>query len=259
MADDTIELTDAGLEADVASHVTVTPTGHHVHHHRDIAGGAARAAVFGISDGLVSNVSLIIAIASAGSLAGTVRLAGLGGLLAGAISMAAGEYVSMRAQTELFERELRIERISISRNPDLELRELAAIYNKKGVSPDLAAALASEIHKDIDLAVETHAREELGVDPQSLGSAMQAAASSFGAFATGALIPLLPWFFLSGTAGIISTLMLGAVTAVIVGVALARFTGKSPVRAAARQLAIAAVAATATFALGSLVGSGVVA
>jgi VIT1/CCC1 family predicted Fe2+/Mn2+ transporter len=254
VSDDVLSLAGAGITGE--AHLTIASSGQPVHHHRDVQGGAARAAVFGVSDGLVSNVSLIIAIASAGGSPGAVRLAGLAGLLAGAISMAAGEYVSMRAQTELFERELRIERASIKKNPDLELRELAALYSRKGLSEELSIALAREIHRDIDLAVETHAREELGVDPDSLGSAMQASLSSFGAFAAGALVPLVPWVMLSGGAGITATVGLAAVAAVLVGLAIARFTGRPPLRAAARQLAVAAVAATTTFALGSLVGTG---
>jgi VIT1/CCC1 family predicted Fe2+/Mn2+ transporter len=244
---------------DPAPTVHVHAKGHDEHHHRDVQGGAARAAVFGISDGLVSNVALIVAIAAAGATSGTVRLAGLAGLLAGAFSMAAGEYVSMRAQTELLERELEMERREIARNPESERRELEAIYRGRGVDADLAAAMATAMHADPGRAFEAHAREELGIDPDGLGSANQAAASSFGAFAVGALLPLLPWFFGGGRTALISTIGLASLAAVGVGVALASFTGRSRLRSASRQLALASIAAAITFGLGHLVGTGGVA
>ena len=226
-------------------------------HHRNIQGGAARAAVFGISDGLVSNVSLILGVAGANPAPGVVRLAGLAGLVGGAFSMAAGEYVSMRAQTELLERELEMERVEIHRSPDAERRELAAIYRSRGVVPDVADELAAQMMRDPELALETHAREELGIDPAELGSPVQAAVSSFLAFAFGALLPLLPWFVTRGTAGTIGSVVIGAVAAVAIGVALAAFTGRSAIRSALRQLAIAAAAAGVTFAVGNAVGVGV--
>src|SRR5438067_10047180 len=153
------------------------------HHHRAIDRGTARAAVFGVSDGLVSNVSLILGVAGANPGAGFVRLAGLAGLISGAVSMAIGEYVSMKAQTELFERELELERREIHRRPENEQRELAHIYRSRGVEPSTADELASQMMRDPDLALETHAREELGIDPGALGSPVGAAVSSFFAFA----------------------------------------------------------------------------
>src|SRR5688500_18344038 len=174
------------------------------HHHRDVSGGSARAAVFGVSDGLVTNVSLILGVAGAvaDSSPGFVRLAGLAGLVAGAFSMAAGEYVSMRAQRELLERELELERREIRRRPETERRELAAIYRSRGVQPDTADELAREMMRDPELALETHAREELGIDPGSLGSPVGAAVWSFLAFAVGGVIPLLPWFFTRGATAV---------------------------------------------------------
>jgi VIT1/CCC1 family predicted Fe2+/Mn2+ transporter len=227
------------------------------HHHRDIQGGRARAAVFGVSDGLVSNVSLILGVAGADPGAGVVRLAGLAGLIAGAVSMAAGEYVSMRAQAELLERELEMERVELDRNPHVETVELAQIYESRGLDPDTASELAHHMMKNPELALETHAREELGIDPNSLGSPVGAAVSSFLAFAIGALIPLLPWFFGSGTSAVVASVVLGALSAVAIGVALSRFTGRSAVRSALRQLGIAAVAAGVTYIVGSAVGVGV--
>ncbi len=227
------------------------------HHHRDVQGGAARAAVFGVSDGLVSNVALILGVAGASPGPGVVRLAGLAGLIAGAVSMAAGEYISMTAQRELLARELRLEAIELRRHPDHERRELAQIYRSRGVEPETAERLATEMMRDPDLALETHAREELGIDPSKLGSPAAAAVSSFLAFAAGALVPLLPWLFGRGGAALALSIVLGAVAALVVGAALARFTGRPVARSALRQLAWAAVPAALTYLIGAAVGVGV--
>lgn len=227
------------------------------HHHRKVQGGAARAAVFGVSDGLVSNVSLILGVAGADSSQGVVRLAGLAGLIAGAVSMAAGEYVSMKAQEELLERELDMERREIARNPNVETVELSLLYQSRGVDADVALDMAKNVMKDPDLALEVHAREELGIDPNELGNALHAAGSSFVSFALGAILPLLPWFFGGGTPAIVASIVLGAVGALAVGAALGRATGRSVLRSAVRQLSIAAVAAAVTYLIGSLVGADV--
>lgn len=224
------------------------------HHHRDVTGGWARAAVFGVSDGLVSNVSLILGVAGAGPAAGVIRLAGLAGLIAGAVSMAAGEYVSMQAQRELLERELEVERRELRRRPHVEQVELATIYEARGVDPDTARAMAAQVMRDPELALATHAREELGIDPRSLGSPVMAALWSFGAFAVGALVPLVPWFFAAGMAATVSAIAAGGVTAFGIGAFLARFTGRSRWFSAVRQFAIAAVAAAVTFLVGKAVG-----
>ena len=185
-----------------------------------------------------------------------VRLAGLAGLIGGAVSMAAGEWVSMTAQSELLERELEMEALELKRRPEHERRELVQIYRSRGVEPETAERLASEMMRDPDLALETHAREELGIDPKELGSPMGAAASSFAAFAVGALVPLLPWFFGGGTAALVASIILGSITAVTVGAALARFTGRSMGRSAGRQFLLSAVPAGITYALGNIVGVG---
>ncbi len=227
------------------------------HHHRDVRGGTARAAVFGVSDGLVSNVSLILGVAGASPGAGVVRLAGLAGLIAGAVSMSAGEYVSMKAQNELLQRELDIERRELRRNPHVETVELTQIYQSRGVDPDRARQLAEDMMRDPDVALETHAREELGIDPNQLGSPEGAAVASFVAFAVGALVPLLPWFFGSGVAATVSSVALGFVACAVVGASLARFTGKSTLFSATRQVVIATIAGGVTFLIGNLVGVGV--
>lgn len=226
-------------------------------HHRNVQGGAARAAVFGISDGLVSNVALTLGVAGASPAPGVVRLAGLAGLIAGAVSMAAGEWVSMTAQAELLERELEMERIEIHRRPESERRELVQIYRSRGVEPETAEQLAREMMRDPDLALETHAREELGINPDQLGSPVGAAVSSFFAFAVGALIPLIPWLFTQGGLALALSIALGAGASLGIGAALARFTGRSAARSALRQLVVAALAAGVTYVVGAIVGVGV--
>lgn len=230
------------------------PHSYLVHRHRDVQGGEARAAVFGFSDGLVSNVALIIGITGASADGSLVRLAGISGLLAGAISMAAGEWVSIRAHNELVERELAIERKSLEENPKAEMRELAAIYRERGLKPESAKQLASEIMADPEVALDVHAREELGVDPEGAGSPLRVALSSFAAFATGAFVPLFPWLFAEGAGAAIASVVMAVVAASLAGVALAVFTGRSKVRTAARQVLVAAGACGATFLIGSLLG-----
>ena len=228
----------------------------HEHQHRDINGGTARAAVFGVNDGLVSNVALVLGVAGAGPGAGFVRLAGLVGLIGGAVSMAAGEYVSMRAQTELFERELEVERVELHRNPVHETQELAQLYRSRGMGHDEATSLAEHLMSDPELALQTHAREELGIDPDGLGSPWGAAGSSLVAFSVGGVVPLAPWFVASGSGAVIASVVLALLAALAVGVALAHFTGRSKVRSALRQAGIAAFAAAVTWVLGSIVGVG---
>ena len=226
------------------------------HHHRNIQGGAARAAVFGMSDGLVSNVALVLGVAGGHPSAAVVRLAGIVGLVGGAFSMAAGEYNSMKAQRELLQRELEIERHELRRRPEKERRELVQIYRSRGIDRQLAEELATEMHRDPDLALETHAREELGIDPAELGSPIAAAGASFGTFAVGAVVPLLPWFFLSGTGAIWLSVALGLVASIAIGVLLSAFTGRSWVRTAARQLVVGVVAAGVPYVIGRAVGAG---
>jgi len=225
------------------------------HHHRNLQGGGPRAAVFGVSDGLVSNVALILGMAGAHSSAGAVRLAGLAGLIGGAFSMAAGEYVSMRAQSELMQRELDVERQAIHHDPE-ERRELAAIYESRGLESVLAQELSSKMMRSPELALETHAREELGINPDETGRPLQAAAASFVAFALGAVIPLVPWLVASGTVATLWSVALGAVGAFTVGAALAVFTGRWWLWSAGRQLLISGVAAGITYSIGHVVGSG---
>lgn len=219
--------------------------------------GGYRAAVFGVSDGLVSNVAIILGFAGGTSGQGLVQLVGIAGLIGGAISMGAGEYLSMQAQRELLERELDMERREHTHNPQHEVEELAEIYESRGVDPDMAREMATNIMDDPEKALEVHAREEMGIDPNELGNPLFAAMSSFISFALGALLPLLPWFFTGGNGAIVASVILGAVGAVMVGGALALATSRSILRGALRHLLFVAVAAGVTFGIGSAVGVGV--
>ncbi|MBI1843799.1 MAG: VIT1/CCC1 transporter family protein, partial [Actinobacteria bacterium] len=223
-------------------------------HHRDVSGGTARAAVFGVSDGLVSNMGLILGVAGAGPAPSVVRLAGLAGLIAGGISMAAGEYNSMKVQKELFEYELEMERVELVRNPHVELVELSQIYESRGLSADQARELAAAMMEFPELALETHAREELGINPKELGSPMGAATYSLVAFSVGAVAPLIPWFVTKGNAAIASSVIVAFAAALVVGLAIARFTARHWVRTTVRQVLFTLVPAGITYLVGSAVG-----
>jgi vacuolar iron transporter family protein len=226
------------------------------HHHRNISGGGFRAAVFGLSDGLVTNVSLILGVAGAHPGGPFVRLAGVAGLVAGAFSMSAGEFVSVRAQSELMMRELDVERAALRRWPRDERNELVAIYERRGIDPSVAEQLVDEVMQDPELALETHAREELGFDPRVIGSALQASISSFFSFALGAVLPLIPWLVGSGNGAVVASVIIGAVTAALVGVLLGQLTERSRWRTALRQVVVAAIAAGVTYGIGRGVGLG---
>ncbi len=228
----------------------------HEEEHRDITSGGPRAAIFGMSDGLVTNVSLILGFAGAHPAATVVRLAGLAGLVAGAFSMGAGEFLSMTVQRELFERELDIERRAIRDTPEGETEELVEIFRKKGLAPELARRLAIEVMSNPELALETHAREEFGVDPSALGSPIKASSASFVAFVIGAFLPLLPWLIGSGGGAITWSIVLGGAGAVTLGAVLGRLSGRSWWLGALRSLLVATLAAGVTFAVGRAVGAG---
>ena len=225
--------------------------------HRLGGGGALRASVFGISDGLVSNLSLVVGVSGAGTAGGTILLAGVAGLLAGAFSMAAGEYVSMRSQRELFERQIELERMELETHPEEEREELALIYRAKGIPKADADRLADTLMANREVALDTLAREELGLDPSELGSPWAAAAGSFLAFAIGAFVPVLPYLFARGALTIVPAIILGAVALFAVGASLSLFTGRNPLYSGVRMLALATVAAGATYGIGRLVGASV--
>jgi VIT1/CCC1 family predicted Fe2+/Mn2+ transporter len=225
-------------------------------HHRDIQGGALRAAVFGVSDGLVSNMGLILGVAGADPQPAVVRLAGLAGLIAGAISMAAGEYNSMRVQAELLQRELRIEARELRRRPEHETRELADLYEQRGLDREQARDVAEAMMSDPDVALEAHAREELGIDPQQLGSPLAAAVSSFASFSVGALVPLIPWFVGAGNAAMVTSLALGVFAAMVVGWLIGRSTDRPVARTVTRQVAFTVIPALITFGIGNALDVG---
>ena len=222
--------------------------------HRDVSGGGLRAAVLGAGDGLITNVSLVLGVAGASANASTVRLAGTAGLLAGAFSMAAGELVSVRAQQELAERELQVERQELAEEPEAERRELAAMYRARGVPAADAETVARILMANDRVALDTHARLELGIDPDASGVAGKASVLSFLSFAIGAILPLLPWFFTSGTAAVVGSVLIGAVAALALGAMIGLFSGRSVTRTALRQLLVAAVAAGVTYAVGAALG-----
>jgi vacuolar iron transporter family protein len=222
--------------------------------HRNVQGGASRAAVLGAGDGLITNVSLILGVAGASTAASPVRLAGVAGLLAGAFSMAAGELVSVRAQDELVQRELQVERRELFEHPNAERRELAAMYRAQGVSPDDAETVASILSGYEQVAFDTHARLELGVDPAAVGSAVQASVASFFSFAIGAFLPLIPWLFFGGLEAVIISICIGATAAALLGAAIGAFTGRGKLKTAVRQLIAAIVAAGITFGVGRFLG-----
>jgi VIT1/CCC1 family predicted Fe2+/Mn2+ transporter len=207
-----------------------------------------------VNDGLVSNMSLIMGFAGAAADADVILLAGLAGLLAGASSMAAGEYVSMRAQRELFERQIELESAELAVTPEEEEGELALIYRAKGVPKQQAEELARRLIQDRGVALDTLVREELGLDPGELGSPWGAAIGSFLAFGIGAFLPVIPFFFGASAALVGTSIFLAGLALFGVGASLSVFTGRNAVLSGGRQLLIGAVAAALTFALGSLIG-----
>lgn len=218
-------------------------------HHRDVTGGWLRPAVFGVTDGLVSNTALIIGVAGAGVSAHNVVLTGLAGLAAGAFSMATGEYVSVASQTELTRAEIELEKSELQRVPQAEQRELAAIYVKRGLDADLAAEVARQLHRDPENTWRAHAREELGVDPDDLPSPWVASGTSFVAFALGAFLPLLP--YLLGASTLSLTLALSALGLFGAGAMVSRFTLRTWWYSGSRQLLLGAIAAGVTFGIGT--------
>ena len=223
--------------------------------HRDVSGGGnLRAAVFGINDGLVSNASLILGVAGASANSSVILLSGVAGLLAGAFSMAAGEYVSVRSQREMFEHQIGLERDELAQYPEEEAEELALIYAARGLSREDAQKLAKAIISDPAQALDTLAREELGLNPEDLGSPWGVAIFSFLSFAAGALVPLLPFFALSGGRALVISIGVTALALFAVGAAISLFTGRSAVRDGLRMLFIGAAAGALTYAIGKLLG-----
>jgi VIT1/CCC1 family predicted Fe2+/Mn2+ transporter len=210
--------------------------------------------VFGVSDGLVSNVSLVIGFAGAGVNSSVVRLAGLAGAIAGATSMAAGEWVSISAQNELVFRELDVERRELKHNTASETAELAAMYEGHGMTRRIALDAANDVMRVPETALAVHVREELGVDPDELGSPWAAAGLSLVCFLIGALLPVIPWFVGSGNGAKVSSIVIGAAAAAVVGTMIGKFAERRLVWTASRQVLILLVACGATYLVGKALG-----
>lgn len=241
--------------AAAAAHGPVTTAGDLAAHHKGIAhGGNLRAAVFGANDGLVSNASLILGVAGASGDTKVIALSGIAGLLAGAFSMAAGEYVSVRSQRELLEFQLGLEKDELERYPDDEAEELALIYEARGIARERALEFARDIVRDPAVALDTLAREELGLDPSALGSPWGAAVASFLAFAVGAALPLAPLLLAPPAYALAAAMAITAAALFGIGATLSLFTGRGALRGGLRMLAIGAAAGAATYGIGSLLG-----
>jgi vacuolar iron transporter family protein len=232
------------------------------HRHRDVSGGWLRPTVFGAVDGLVTNTSLIAGLGGGGVSAHTVILTGVAALVAGAFSMGTGEYVSVTNQNELVHAEVSTERAMLARFPDAEQAELAEYFENYGADSETAARMAAAVSADPDTALRVHTREELGVDPFELPSALLAGFSSLIAFSIGAIIPLLPYLAgLSGTgrganSALAAALGVAAVALLTGGMAVGKLTGRPLLRSGLRQLALGAIAVAITFAVGHLIGGG---
>ncbi len=222
--------------------------------HQTAGSGNLRASVFGVNDGLISNASLILGIAGAGAAPPAILLSGIAGLLAGAFSMAAGEYVSVRSQREFYEYQIALEREELDQYPQEEAAELALIYQAKGIDAAEARRLADALLRDPDRALDALAREELGLNPDELGSPWGAAISSFLAFSLGAFIPLLPYLLFSGTTAFGGTVLSTGISLFGVGAAISLFTGKHALVGGLRMLGIGAAAGGATWLIGRVLG-----
>lgn len=223
-------------------------------HHGVSGGGNLRAAVFGVNDGLISNASLIMGIAGATAESQIIVLTGVAGLIAGAFSMAAGEYVSVRSQREMYEYQIGLEREELEHYPEAEAEELALIYEARGHTREEAGSMARNLIAEPEKALVTLAREELGLNPEDLGSPWGAALFSFFSFAVGASIPLVPFLITAGTASLVAAIVATGIALFAVGATLSLFTGRSAWWSGARMLAIGAAAGCFTYLVGSLLG-----
>jgi vacuolar iron transporter family protein len=223
--------------------------------HRSGRSGTLRAVIFGVSDGLVSNLALVMGVAgAAGDRGSFILLAGIAGLLAGAFSMAAGEYISMQSQRELFERQIALERAEMEAMPEEEEAEMAALYRAKGFADHEAKAIAHRLFEDPERALDQLIREELGLDPDELGSPFGAAGGSFVAFALGAFVPVLPYLIGTGVAAFVASIALSVAALFAVGAGVSLLTGRGVLFSGARQVGIGAAAAVVTYVVGSIIG-----
>jgi VIT1/CCC1 family predicted Fe2+/Mn2+ transporter len=228
------------------------PTGW-THRHRDVSGGWLRPTVFGAVDGLVTNAALIAGVGGGGVAPHTIVLTGLAGLVAGAFSMGAGEYVSVTNQNELVHAEVALEADMHARFPQQEHDELVDRFTSYGADTDTATRMADAISRDPEQALRLHTRDELGVDHHDLPSALLAGGASFAAFSLGALLPLLP--YLIGARTLILSLVLTAIALLAGGIAVGKLTGRPLLHSGLRQLVLGALAVALTFGLGQLIGA----
>jgi vacuolar iron transporter family protein len=223
--------------------------------HRAMGGNALRAAVLGANDGLVSNLSLVMGVAGAAVAERTILLTGLAGLVAGACSMAMGEWLSVNSSRELYRRQIDIEAAELKQAPEEEIEEITLIYEAKGLARPQAEALARQMMANKETALDTLVREELGIDPEALGgSAWAAAASSFLLFSIGAVFPVAPFFLLTGRFAVFASLAASGIALAAIGAGTSLFTGRSVVFSASRQVLVGYAAATVTYAIGMLAG-----
>ncbi|HYM04241.1 MAG TPA: VIT1/CCC1 family protein [Stellaceae bacterium] len=263
------EAVSAGLPADERSHSRVIEAMARAPHgglsggalaqlegrHRSTGGNALRAAVLGANDGLVSNLSLVMGVAGAEFSGHTILITGLAGLLAGACSMAMGEWLSVNSSREFYQQQISTEAEELEEFPQEEKQELSLIYQAKGLSEQQANMLAERLFGDKETALDTLTREELGINPEELGgSAWVAAGTSFLLFAAGAIVPVIPFFTASGWPAIVASLGLGAVAMFVIGAGTTLFTGRGVVFSGLRQLAVGMAAAAVTFGIGKLIG-----
>ncbi|HLI38048.1 MAG TPA: VIT1/CCC1 family protein [Streptosporangiaceae bacterium] len=225
--------------------------------HRGDRSGALRAGVFGVSDGLVSNTALVMGFAGSGVSRTVTLLAGIAGLLAGSFSMAAGEYVSMSSQREMYQREISLEAAELDEDPEEERAELALLYRAKGLGKAEAESLAGRIMSDRSVALDTLAREELGLDPDALGSPWGSAVSSLLTFAVGAFVVVVPYLFGGGLAALLAAIVLAAAAMFGVGAVTGVLNGRPAVRSGMRQVTVGALAAAVTYGVGHLIGTSV--
>jgi vacuolar iron transporter family protein len=241
---------------DLAGHVMPTSLSEVGARHRSSLGGNLRATVFGMNDGLLSNASLVLGVAGAGAANNYVLMTGAAGLLAGALSMAAGEYVSVRTQREMYEYQIALERDEVAKYPEEEAEELALIYEARGVNIEQAREVSRSLLSRPEQALDVLAREELGLNPDDLGSPWQAAISSFLAFAFGAVVPLVPFLVrLPASFVLTATITLTALALFLGGMVVSLFTGRDALRGGIRMVLIGSAAGTVTFLVGKLLGA----
>jgi len=244
--------TSSGEEEGAEGHPWPTSAEEVGQRHKNYGSGTLRAGVFGVNDGLVSNTCLVMGVAGAGTSASVILLTGVAGLLAGAFSMGAGEFISMLSQKEMFEHQIGQEKDELQRYPKEEAEELALIYEARGIPIKEARHVANHLIQNPEKALDTLSREELGLNPDELGSPMGAALSSFLTFSVGASLPLIPYVFGLSAHGILIASLISGTALFCVGAALSLFSGRSAFLGGVRMLAIGSAAAAATYYIGSL-------